>query len=93
MTEEIHTDLDELMARCINPEHLSIGTVHDNNWDMIRKGRYGKTGGCKPKYFTREQWLEMKKLEGEGWSQRKIAAKFNSQQGVIQRYLSGDRYV
>lgn len=26
--------------RCINPEHLSVGTLKDNTQDMMRKGRH-----------------------------------------------------
>ena len=25
--------------RCVNPEHLFLGTVHDNNVDAVKKGR------------------------------------------------------
>ena len=27
---------------CVNPEHLFLGTVKDNNMDMAKKGRHGK---------------------------------------------------
>lgn len=30
--------------KCVNPNHLSLGTKADNNWDKVRKGRQGNTG-------------------------------------------------
>lgn len=29
---------------CVNPDHLSPGTISDNNQDMVRKGRHVKGG-------------------------------------------------
>lgn len=28
--------------RCVNPEHLFLGTAEDNTWDAIAKGRFVK---------------------------------------------------
>ena len=37
--------------KCINPDHLFLGTAMDNAHDRDRKGRHGKSknAGCKPK--------------------------------------------
>jgi hypothetical protein len=29
--------------RCINPEHLELGTYKDNNHDQVKRGRHGRT--------------------------------------------------
>ncbi len=54
---------------CCNPHHLFLGTISDNNKDMVRKGRHAKThpnargelhGGVK---LTTEQVLYIKKSD------------------------------
>lgn len=32
---------------CVNPDHLFVGTVKDNNNDMAQKGRHGRGGGMR----------------------------------------------
>ena len=75
--------------RCINPEHLSAGWPFENVHDMLSKGRAGKVGGCKPRLFTEKDRKDMLNLVEEGWSQREIAAKFETNQTVIWRYVNG----
>lgn len=41
-------------VKCINPEHLFIGTPSENQQDSVRKGRCSRTGPRGHK-FTREQ--------------------------------------
>lgn len=31
--------------KCVNPDHLFLGTAKDNTDDMMRKGRHGRAGG------------------------------------------------
>lgn len=74
--------------RCIHPDHISANTPTANNLDMIAKGRQGKTGGAKPRLFSDRQKQEIKDLYDRGFTQRDIAASFDTSQGVIWHYLN-----
>lgn len=47
---------------CVNPDHLSVGTVLDNRLDMLAKGR----GVRKNAALTYEQVADYKALRGRG---------------------------
>lgn len=59
--------------RCVNPDHLFLGTQHDNILDSIRKGRYSAWGKQK---LNAAQVLEIRALSAKGVPQHVIAAKF-----------------
>lgn len=70
--------------RCVNPDHLFLGTVKDNNKDCHKKGRH-PVGG--PKKITREQINSLKTLRSNGLTWREIANRFNVQpSGIWTRY-------
>ena len=73
--------------RCINPEHLFLGTHQDNMDDMMHKGRQGYVGGKKPRSFNEEDRTKMIALYEGGLSQRKIAALFNTTQTTVWHYI------
>lgn len=33
------------LPKCVNPDHLWVGTAYENNWDCIRKGRSVQSAG------------------------------------------------
>lgn len=77
--------------RCINLEHLFLGTHHDNALDKMAKGRHGKSTG--PGYgattaVTPARMAEILKLSGEGWSQGQLALKFNVSKKTVWNYIN-----
>ena len=66
--------------KCVNTEHLFLGTRLDNIQDMDAKGRRGSQ--CK---VTKEQVEEIKHLLSDRYSQQSIADKFGISQGAVSR--------
>ena len=64
---------------CVNPNHLFVGTIGDNNLDKARKGRAPRTcgekhGGAK---LTTNQVIEIRMMYLHGESLRRLASLFN----------------
>lgn len=57
------------VPRCINPDHLFLGTAKDNCADSIAKGRRPQMAGSKPK-FDRNR---MRALKASGLSIKEVA--------------------
>ena len=72
---------------CVNPSHLFLGTVDDNNKDRARKNRSHRP--CK---LTLEQCRQIQALYFAGdMSQSEIALQFGVQQTHISRIVRGQR--
>jgi hypothetical protein len=54
---------------CVNPAHLWLGSVDDNNRDRNEKGRQSKK-------LTDAQVLEIRRLRADGLTLRRIAHQF-----------------
>lgn len=72
--------------RCVNPDHLFLGTQRDNIHDSIRKGRYNTYGVQK---LNAAQVREIRALAARGVLQKDIAKRFNiarnSVSGIVHR--------
>lgn len=72
--------------RCVNPDHLVLGTQRDNIHDSIRKGRYNCFGIQK---LNAVQVREIRALAARGYLQKDIAAQFkiarNTVSGIVNR--------
>jgi len=67
--------------RCVNPEHLFVGTHKENVHDGIKKGRIKHLGAkgrnCKFTNLTEVQIYEMRKLYAEGLDYTRLSRIFN----------------
>jgi len=66
--------------KCVNPDHLFLGTMQDNVADMDAKGRRGSYSTT-----TIEFAEEVKKLLAERYSQQFVADKFGVSQALVSR--------
>lgn len=77
------------IRRCVNPDHLFLGTQDDNMKDCASKGRTDRTKKVKGQQhpsarLTSEQVLEIRALSASGALQRELALRF----GVVQTLIS-----
>lgn len=72
---------------CVNPDHLFLGTVQDNNHDRMKKGRYlGEWNGRAR--LTAEQAREITSLQGLV-THKEIAAKYGVARSTISMLITG----
>lgn len=77
---------------CSNPHHLFLGTVQDNNADMVRKGRH-VNGECSYSKLTKAEVVEIRKRYQSGKaSQYKLADEYNVSRSLIGMIVNGERW-
>lgn len=76
---------------CVNPEHLFLGTVQDNNRDRDEKGRRGVCRGSSngASKLQESDIPKIKQLISEGVSQSKIGALFGISQTAVSKIKLG----
>ena len=82
--------------RCINPEHLIIGTQQDNVDDMVSRGRQAK--GCNRKHakLTKEQVIYIRKHykpRSKDYNQRVLGEQFGVDSSTIGQIVRGQIWV
>jgi hypothetical protein len=63
--------------KCINPEHLMLGTLSENNKDAVAKGRNAKGELNGHSKLTGEQVIEIRLRLGNGERPMNLAVEFN----------------
>ena len=88
--KEVCHDCDT--PRCVNPDHLFVGTRRDNQQDMKAKGRhlYGERNAMAK--LTNKKVREIRRLNGARLSQRQIAKIFGVSPMTIGRVIRGERW-
>ena len=77
---------------CVNPDHLFIGTSHDNHMDQKQKNRHlagQKNGNAK---ISEQDVREIKALASVGMAQHKIADRYGVCQMQVSRIVRGTRW-
>jgi hypothetical protein len=69
--------------KCVNPEHLFIGTREENNRDRDQKGRGPRGERNWPAKLKASDIPVIRALYVNGWKQAEIAEKFGVSQGAI----------
>lgn len=75
--------------QCINPHHLILGTVADNNADKKQRGGYFKGGHLKRVYLDENQVRTVRRRVEAGDSRRKIAREMSTSHKVISNIATG----
>lgn len=79
--------------KCVNPNHLIVGTPKDNTEDMMKKKRGGgffKKGSCHPKSKLMEEMIyDIKRMYSDGNTQKEIASKYSVDPSLISRIVNG----
>jgi hypothetical protein len=65
---------------CVNPAHLELGTIADNNSDKMKRGRFKEGEATKASKLTAADVIEIRKRPT---SQRKLAKQY----GVTRRHI------
>lgn len=79
--------------KCVNPNHLFLGTCKENLVDMSLKGRHSVCGEKSGNHrFTNSDIIEMRRLFELGLTQASIATKFKTHQCVIQAIVKRKRW-
>ena len=78
--------------RCVNPRHLFLGSVSDNQQDMMKKGRSTrgeKHGNAK---LTELQIHEIRRMLLDGIDQRIVAQKYGVSQTTVSEINTGKKW-
>lgn len=78
--------------KCVNPDHLFVGTSQDNHDDMKAKGRHTYGEKSATVKSTTKEVLQMKAMIKAGVPQTKIAALFGLHQTTISKINRAERW-
>ena len=75
---------------CVNPDHLFIGTVGDNNRDCLRKGRHRYI--LPNLKLNIQQVMQIREALTRGESQKVLASHYGVTAGHIHRIKTGKKW-
>lgn len=77
---------------CVNPAHLFVGTQADNMADKVKKNRQARGERSGQARLTEASVREIRALNVQGMSERKLAARFGVSNAAIHSVLSGESW-
>ena len=75
--------------KCVNPDHLFLGTAKDNAEDMAKKKRSTWGERNSQAKLSEKEVLEIRKLRNEGWTYLDLTKKFNVTMSPIRDVCKG----
>lgn len=78
--------------KCVNPDHLAIGSHADNMRDMMRKGRQTLGPRNGRAVLTEDQVIKARLMKSTGVSRNEIARRFKVSKTQMGRVLSGESW-
>lgn len=75
--------------KCVNLDHLFLGTRAENNADMVSKSRHAQGSQNNVSKLTEEQVLEIYELTKSGTPRKELSEKFNISINVISSVVNG----
>lgn len=76
---------------CMNPDHLSEGTLQDNADDMVRKGRQQKSFQHAHSKLTEDQIRGFFEKKADGWTHQQIADLYGTRPATVGGILTGSQ--
>ena len=81
--------------KCVNPDHLFLGTKADNNKDALEKGRYARGESAGTSKLTEKEVLEIRKIYlrySRKFSMYKLSIKFGVHEDTINKILDRETW-
>lgn len=78
--------------KCVNPEHLFMGTNHENHMDMKNKGRSTHGEKNSQAKLTEEKVIQLHGMVKLGIPTKEIARLFGIHQSAVIRIKNGTRW-
>ena len=78
--------------KCVNPDHLFLGTIQDNMKDKVSKGRQTRGSTFKTAKVNEKQVLVFRSLKKSGFFNKELASLFQISVRHMARITSGDRW-